>query len=143
MQCILGINKRFSRKAIVVKEYHLDVGIIQVFDDYIVCIFEEGSTVALEQAYQIIGISETHFKGKKFGYISLRKNAYGIDPAIYTYLRELDNLKALAIVSKKEIDMHNFKIEKIFYRKNIAFFIEYENAVSWVKKHLTKRKKSA
>lgn len=131
----------FSKKTIVVKEYHLDIGIVQVFDDYMVSIFEEGSTLTLERAYQIIGISEIHFRSKKFGYISFRKNSYAIDPVIYTYLRGLENLKAFAIVSKKEIDMHNFKIEKMFYKKNMEFFIEYDNAVSWIKKRISKKNK--
>lgn len=131
----------FSKKTVIVKEYHLDIGIIQVFDDYMVSIFEEGSTLTLERAYQIIGISEIHFRSKNFGYISLRKNSYAIDPVIYTYLRGLENLKAFAIVSKKEIDMHNFKIEKMFYKKNMEFFIEYENAVAWIKKRVAKKNK--
>ncbi len=130
----------FTRKAIVVKEYHLDIGIVQVYDDYMVSTFEEGATITLERAYQIIGISEIHFRGKDFGYISLRRNSYAIDPIIYTYIRGLDNLKAFAIVSKKEIDMHNFKIEKMFYKKNMEFFIEYDNAFAWIKKRLKKRK---
>ncbi|WP_394973188.1 STAS/SEC14 domain-containing protein [uncultured Croceitalea sp.] len=135
------MNMGFSKKTVIVKEYHLDIGIIQVFDDYMVSIFEEGSTLTLERAYQIIGISEIHFRGKNFGYISLRKNSYAIDPVIYTYLRGLENLKAFAIVSKKEIDMHNFKIEKMFYKKNMEFFIEYENAVAWIKKRVAKKNK--
>lgn len=124
----------------VIKEYSLDIGTVYVYDNYIVSTFDEGSTVTLERAYQIIGISEIHFRNKKFGYISLRKNSYAIDPIIYTYLRGLENLKAFAIVSKKEIDMHNFKIEKMFYKKNMEFFIEYENAVSWIKKRLKRKK---
>ena len=132
----------FTKKTIIVKEYQLDIGTVQVYDDYMVSTFEEGATVTLERAYQIIGISEIHFRNKPFAYISLRKNSYAIDPVIYTYLRGLDNLKAFAIVSKKEIDMHNFKIEKLFYKKNMEFFIEYENALAWVKKRLkSKRKK--
>lgn len=130
----------FNKKAIIVKEYHLDIGTVQVYDNYIVSTFEEGATVTLERAYQIIGISEIHFRGKDFGYISLRKNSYAIDPIIYTYLRGLENLKALAIVSKKEIDMHNFKIEKMFYKNQMEFFIEYENAIKWIKKRLKKKK---
>lgn len=126
---------------VIIKEYQLDIGIVQVFDNYLVSIFEEGVTLTLERAYQIIGISEIHFREKKFGYISLRKNSYAIDPVIYTYLRGLDNLKALAIVSKKEIDMHNYNIEKMFYKKNMKFFIEYENAIEWVKKRLSKKDK--
>ena len=126
----------FTKKPIVLKEYHLDIGTVKVFDNFMVATFDEGATITLERAYQIIGISEIHFRGRKFGYISLRKNSYAIDPIIYTYLRGLDNLKAFAIVSKKEIDMHNFKIEKLFYKKNMEFFIEYENAIVWIKKRL-------
>lgn len=125
-----------TKKTVVVREYHLDIGMIQVFDNYMVANFDEGATVTLERAYQIIGISEIHFRDMDFGYISLRKNSYAIDPTIYNYLRGLDNLKAFAIVSKKEIDMHNFKIEKLFYKKSMEFFIEFENALAWVKKKL-------
>lgn len=137
----MGMKIGFTKKAIVVKEYNLDIGVVQVFENYIVAIFDEGATLTLERAYQIIGISEIHFRGKEFGYVSLRKNSYAIDPIVYTYVRELDNLKAFAIVSKKEIDMHNFKIEKMFYKKNMEFFIEYENALAWVKKRLKKKKR--
>jgi len=125
-----------TKKAIVVREYQLDIGTIQVFDDYMVATFDEGATVTLERAYQIIGISEIHFRNKNFGYISQRKNSYAVDPTIYNYLRGLENLKAFAIVSKKEIDMHNFKIEKLFYKKNMEFFIEFENALVWIKKRV-------
>ena len=129
------------KKPIVVREYQLDIGIVQVYDDFMVSTFDEGATLTLERAYQIIGISEIHFRGKDFGYISLRKNSYAVDPTIYNYIRGLENLKAFAIVSKKEIDMHNFKIEKLFYKKNMEFFIEYDNAVAWVRKRLKKKKK--
>lgn len=125
-----------TRKKVIVREYELEVGKIQVFDDYMVSMFDEGATLTLERAYQIIGISEIHFRNKNFGFISLRKNSYAIDPTIYNYLKELDNLKAFAIVSVKEIDMHNFKIEKLFYKKPMKFFIEYDNALRWVKRRI-------
>ncbi len=125
-----------SKKTVVVREYQLEVGKIQVFDNYMVSVFEDGSTLTLERAYQILGIAEIHFRDKDFGYISLRKNSYAIDPNVYTYLRGLDNLKAFAIVSVKEIDMHNFKIEKLFYKKPMKFFIQYENALAWVKRRV-------
>lgn len=125
-----------TKKTIIVREYQLETGLVQVFDNYMVAIFEEGVTVTLERAFQIIGISEIHFRDKDFGYISLRKNSYAIDPTVYNYLREMENLKAFAIVSIKEIDMHNFKIEKMFYKKPMKFFIEYDNALAWVKKRV-------
>jgi len=127
-----------SKKTVVVKEYQLEVGKIQVFENYMVSIFEDGATLTLERAYQILGIAEIHFRNRDFGYISLRKNSYAVDPTVYTYLRSLDNLKAMAIVSVKEIDMHNFKIEKLFYKKPMKFFIQYENALAWVKRRVKK-----
>ena len=127
------------KKTIVVREYHLDIGVVQVFENYMVSIFDEGATLTLERAYQIIGISEIHFREKNFGFISLRKNSYAIDPTIYTYLRELKNLKALAVVSVKEIDMHNFKIEKLFYKRPMKFYIDYDNALAWVKRRVKRK----
>ncbi|WP_445384705.1 STAS/SEC14 domain-containing protein [Robiginitalea sp. IMCC44478] len=125
------------KKTVIVREYLLDVGKIQVFDNYMVSIFDEGATLTLERAYQIIGISEIHFRDKDFGFISFRKNSYAIDPIVYTYLRELDNLKAFAIVSSKEVDMHNFNIEKMFYKKPMKFFIDYNNALRWVRRRIS------
>ncbi len=125
-----------AKKKVIVREYQLEIGKVQVFDNYMVSIFDEGATLTLERAYQIIGISEIHFRNKSFGFISLRKNSYAIDPTIYNYLKELENLKAFAIVSVKEIDMHNFKIEKLFYKKPMKFFIEYDSALKWVKRRV-------
>jgi len=127
------------KKTIIVREYQLDIGLVQVFDNFMVTIFNEGITLTLERAYQIIGISEIHFHEKDFGFISYRKNAYAIDPAIYNYLRELEHLQAFAIVSIKEMDMHNFKVEKLFFKKSMKFFIEYQNAVKWVRRKLKER----
>jgi hypothetical protein len=130
------MNVDSAKKKLIVREYELEIGKIQVFENYMVSIFDEGATLTLERAYQIIGISEIHFRNKKFGFISLRKNSYAIDPTIYNYLKELENLSAFAIVSIKEIDMHNFKIEKLFYKKPMKFFIEYDNALKWVKRRV-------
>ena len=134
------MNVGSRKKTIIVREYNLGIGIVQVYENYMVAILEEGATLTLERTYQIIGISEIHFRDKPFGYISLRKHSYAIDPTVYTYLRDLENMKAFAIVSVKEIDMHNFKIEKLFYKKPMKFFIEYDNALSWVKKRVKSAK---
>jgi hypothetical protein len=128
-----------TKKKVIVREYKLEIGKVQVYENYMVSIFDEGATLTLERAYQIIGISEIHFRNKNFGFISLRKNSYAIDPTIYNYLKELENLKAFAIVSVKEIDMHNFKIEKLFYKKPMKFFIEYDNALRWIKTRLKRK----
>ncbi len=129
-----------KKKTVVVREYQLDIGTVQVYQNYMVASFDEGTTITLERAYQMIGISEIHFRDTDFAYISLRKNSYAVDPTVYNYLRGMDNLKAFAIVSKKEIDMHNFNIEKMFYKKPMEFFIEFDNALAWVQKRLKPKK---
>ena len=123
-----------AKKTVIVREYLLDVGKIQVYDNYMVSIFDEGATLTLERAYQIIGISEIHFRDRNFGFISHRINSYAIDPTVYTYLRQLDNLKAYAVVSNKEVDMHNFHIEKLFYKKPMKIFVDYHKGLEWVRK---------
>ncbi|ADV50203.1 hypothetical protein Celal_2925 [Cellulophaga algicola DSM 14237] len=133
---IRGMSIEQSKKKIIVQEYHLETGTIQVYDDYMVATFDEGATITLERAYQMIGIAEIHFREKNFGYISLRKNSYALDPNVYSYIREIENLKAFAVVSVKEIDMHNFKIEKLFYKNSMKFFIEFDNALSWIKRRV-------
>ena len=124
---------------VIIKEYVLEIGTVKVYDNYMVATFNEGSTVTLERAYQVIGISEIHFRDRPFGFISFRKHSYAIDPTIYAYVRELENLKAFAIVSVKEMDMHNFSIEKMFYKKPMKFFIDYNNALAWVKRRVAKK----
>lgn len=124
------------KKTVIVREYELENGKVQVYDNYMVSMFDEDAVLTMETAYQVIGISEIHFRNKNFGIISLRKNSYAVDPITYTYMRQLKNLKAFAIVSVKEIDMHNFKIEKLFYKKPMKFFIEFDNALAWVKRRV-------
>jgi len=124
------------KKTIIVREYQLDIGKVQVFDDYMVSIFDEGSTITKERVFQIIGIMEIHFRNKNFGYISLRKKSYAIDPMVYNQIREIENIKAFAVVSIKEIDMHNFNIERLFYKKPMKFFIDQDNALMWVKRRV-------
>ena len=46
-----------TKKKVIVREYELETGKIQVYDNYMVSIFDEGATLTLERAYQIIGIT--------------------------------------------------------------------------------------
>ncbi|NKI28329.1 STAS/SEC14 domain-containing protein [Arenibacter sp. 6A1] len=130
------MNSGQSKNGLVVKEYMLESGLVKVYNDYVISIFNEGTTITLERLLQLLRIMEIHYENKNFGYISIRKNSYAIDPMIYSYLRELDCLKAFAIVSVKEIDMYNFNIEKLFYKKPMKFFIDQENALTWVKRRI-------
>lgn len=122
----------------VIKIYELEIGSVCVYDNYMIAQLNEGITLTLERVFELIGISEVHFRGRNFAYITIRNNSYAVDPTVYTHLQSLANLKAIAIVSKKDIDKQNFKIEKHFYGNNtMQLFKELEDALIWVKSMLS------
>ncbi|WP_340198855.1 STAS/SEC14 domain-containing protein [Ascidiimonas sp. W6] len=120
-----------------IKCYKLEIGEVWVYEDFMVSKLNEGIVVTLERIFELIGISEVHFRDRNFAYITIRDNSYSIDPTIYIHIKNLSNLKAFAIVSVKAADKHNFKIEKHFFEsKPMRLFNRKEDAIAWVKKHL-------
>ncbi len=115
----------------VVKTYTLDIGKVTVYDNYMVAILNEGITLTLERAFELVGISEIHFRYRPFVYITIRKNSYAVDPTLYTQIFLLENLKGIAIVSDKEVDAHNIIIEKHFFKKPMTLHKTLHEAVSW------------
>lgn len=121
----------------IIKCYKLEIGEVVVYEDFMVAKLNEGIILTLERTFELIGISEIHFRDKNFGYITLRDNSYSIDPTIYIHIKNLSNLKAFAIVSAKAADKHNFKIEKHFFEpKPMRLFDTKEEAILWVKRQL-------
>src|SRR5690606_21390178 len=92
----------------------------------------DGIDFNLEHISALINIAEIHFNNKDFGYISLRKNSYALDPSVYKYLKELPTLKGIDIVSENELFKHNFKIEKYFYGNKMKLFKNVETAGEWI-----------
>ncbi|MEM6687694.1 MAG: STAS/SEC14 domain-containing protein, partial [Bacteroidota bacterium] len=59
-----------------------------------------------------------------------------VDPMVYLKVFEIQNLKAIAIVSDKFIDAHNVKIEKHFFNKPMQVFKTQKEAVIWINSFL-------
>lgn len=116
----------------LIKIYELDFGNIEVYSNVAVGIVNDGIDFNLEHISALINIAEIHFSNKNFGYISLRRNSYALDPSVYKYLKELPNLKGIAIVSDNELFKHNFKIEKYFYGNKMKLFQNVDSASEWV-----------
>ncbi|WP_335964436.1 STAS/SEC14 domain-containing protein [Galbibacter sp. PAP.153] len=116
----------------LIKAYTLDFGYIEIYPNFAIGSMNDGIDLTLENISSLASLAEIHYRNKNFGYISLRKNSYAIDPALYAYIKEVENLKAVAIVSTKEIFKHNYKIEKYFYGKEMKLFRNIENAIQWV-----------
>jgi len=119
-----------------IQKYILNIGKIKIYEDYMVAQLNEGITLNVETVHEIILIAEKHFPKKPFAYITIRKNSYAVDPMLYLKVFEIENLKAIAIISSKFIDNHNVKIEKHFFNKPMNIFKTLSEAVSWAKQYL-------
>ncbi|AXG71989.1 hypothetical protein KORDIASMS9_04250 [Kordia sp. SMS9] len=119
-----------------IKKYTLQIGKVEIYENYMVAQLNEGITLNLETVAEIILIANKHFPTEPFAYITIRKNSYAVDPMLYLKVFEIENLKAIAIVSSKFIDNHNVKIEKHFFNKPMRVFKTLEEAITWSKTYL-------
>lgn len=110
----------------------LDLGEFQVFDNYVVVIMNEGITVEPEHNDVLVEISEKYFSNRPFGYITIRKNSYGVNPLVYLSTSKLENLVAFAVVCNDGLKESNLKIEKLFFKKPFKHFKELKDAEKWV-----------
>ncbi|SFU37714.1 hypothetical protein SAMN05216480_10262 [Pustulibacterium marinum] len=116
--------------------YKLDYATVYIYDYFMLSTVNEGVVFDKEKCNEFMSIANTYFKDKSFAYISLRNQSYTVDPTCYFYLRNLTNLKAMAIVSTKEIDFFNFNIENFFYKKNMKIFHDKKSAYIWINRVL-------
>ncbi|WP_282148286.1 hypothetical protein [Algibacter lectus] len=107
------------------------VGVMQVYENYVIGIVNEGETVTDLSNADLFKIAKTHFKNKKFVYISHRINSYAVDPVIYIQASKIENLVGFAIVSSKKIARINSQIEQIFSKKPLKTFAEINDATEW------------
>ncbi len=119
-----------------IKKYTLQIGEVAVYENYMVAQLNEGITLNLDSIKEIFYIKKEHFSEKDFAYITIRKNSYAVDPMMYLKVLEIQNLKAIAIVSDKFIDNHNIKIEKHFFIKPMNIFKTLPEAITWATSHL-------
>ncbi|MEM6718092.1 MAG: STAS/SEC14 domain-containing protein [Bacteroidota bacterium] len=114
-----------------IKKYTLQVGEVEIYHNYMLAVINEGVTMNIDTASEVILIANKHFSATPFVYITVRKNSYSVDPMVYLKVIEIETLKAIAIVSDKFIDNHNVKIEKHFFNKPMQIFKTQEEAISW------------
>ena len=118
------------------KKYVLHIGEVEIYDDFMLAQLNEGITLNIDTVGEILIIGRKHFPKKPFGYITIRKNSYAVDPTMYLKIFEIENLKAIAIVSEKIMDTHNIKIEKHFFNKPMNIFKSLPEAIIWVNTNL-------
>ena len=109
-----------------------DLGIFYIYSKYAIGVIHEGINLTnLQQLSILVAVCEKHFGLQEFVYISYRLNSYSIDPTLYSYLLEMKNLAGIGIVTRNELYKQNFKVEKVFYSKNMRIFDKLEEAIKW------------
>ena len=111
---------------------------VEVYNNYIVVVMHEGINLTPKKNEVLLNIAIKYFKNTPFGYITHRIHSYSVDPSIYFETSKIENLVAFAVVSSKQINITNSKLEKIFYKNPFQHFIELEDAISWIKEEVSK-----
>ncbi len=107
-------------------------GEVQIFENFVIAIMDEGTTVRPEDNEELLKIANTYFSGRPFGYITHRINSYAVDPMVYLQTSKIDNLIAFAVVSTDGIKESNIELEKLFLSKPFRHFRDMEEAKEWI-----------
>ncbi len=116
----------------MVTSFTLDFADVQIFKKFVVVIMKEGVIVKPEYNAELVNISEKYFKNKLFGYITYRKNSYSVNPMVYLKTSEIENLVGIAVVCIDGLKASNLEVEKIFLKKPLKQFNNFDDAKLWI-----------
>tara|TARA_B100001093_G_scaffold347263_1_gene331874 strand:+ start:12836 stop:13222 length:387 start_codon:yes stop_codon:yes gene_type:complete len=120
-----------------VATYELEYGLVKVSAKTIHVYFNVDAIIDLETVYQLIGISEVHFRNQTFGVLLDYQNQYTIDPHALNFLAKVEHFKGLALLTHQQKAILNFGIVKLFFEKPIEVFYSLENAELWLSNKIT------
>ena len=109
----------------------IPIGVIHIYENYVVSIINEGETVTVKSNDALAEIANTYFKSRHFIYIANRINSYAVDPRVYKKTSLINNLIGFAVVSENLVALSNAKIEKLFFSRPFESFTTMEDAVNW------------
>lgn len=112
-----------------------EFGLVRIYQNILIAELNEGVLFNAENNQELLAIGKEVFENKPYGYISLRKKSYAVDPMVYREAARAENLKAIAVVSENElIKLNAHKVERQFYKDPDSFevFDNLEEAVNWI-----------
>ncbi|MAJ37688.1 MAG: hypothetical protein CMC19_07145 [Flavobacteriaceae bacterium] len=115
-----------------VATYELEYGLVKVSAKTMHVFFNADAIMDLETVYQLIGISEVHFRDQTFGVLLDYQNQFTIDPHALNFLAQVEHFKGLALLTHQQKAILNFGIVKLFFEKPIEVFYSLENAELWL-----------
>ena len=113
----------------------LEFGQVRIFQNILIAELNEGVLFNASNNSELLKIGNEVFKNRPYGYISLRKNSYAVDPLVYREAALAENLKAIAVVSENElIKLNAHNVERQFYKDSGSFevFDSLEEAINWI-----------
>ncbi len=117
------------------KKVELDFGVVWIDDKILVSELHEGVLLDVENNRKILALGQEIFEGEAYGYISHRINSYAVDPMVYRESAEDERLRAIAVVSSKDMARKSAQLEKKFYTNKNSFqiFSSLDEARDWIK----------
>ncbi|MDY8138986.1 hypothetical protein [Aquimarina sp. 2201CG5-10] len=115
----------------MITSYILDFCTVEIYEDYLKVVMNEGVTVSPEHNNILLEMVERHFKHKAFLYITHRINSYSVNPTIYLETAKIPNLVGFAVVSDDPQQKIQAKIEKTFFSKEFKEFNTLTEALEW------------
>ena len=85
-----------------VATYELEYGLVKVSANSMHVFFNANAIVDLETVYQLIGISEIHFRNQSFGVLLDYQQQYTIDPHALNFLAKIEHFKGLALLTHQQ-----------------------------------------
>ncbi len=118
----------------VEKVYHLDIGTLNFFSNYLVSEINEGVTLGAKNIVKITDLVKNHFdESDIFGYISNRINPYAIIPTdLHLMSNGFKSPPKIAIVNYSQRALQVAGYERKFWPTGVSFFRNLPLAVSWV-----------
>jgi NDP-sugar pyrophosphorylase family protein len=122
---------------IVLKELNYSFGDIYIFDNYVVSEIKEGVDFSWEHHAKKIVSDITDYLGtdrEDIIYISHRIHSYSVVPMDWLkFFKNSFSLKAYGVISYKNSNVSNSKVESLFFNKKIQRFDSLDSAIKWAK----------
>jgi len=120
----------------------LNFGTVTFYDNYAICIINEGENISIEKNRILIELALNYYKGKSFSFIVNREYSYSVDPMIYREISKIDTLTSIAVASTKSRIIESCQIEKLFSTKPFELFTDINIAIKWATNILSIDKKN-
>ncbi len=115
-----------------IKSVNLDFTSLEFYNNYVVSVVKEDIIFSHSHFSTIAENCNDFYNGKKFAYISNRKNNFNVDPTVYVKLEEIrKNLIGIAIVSDNVSSLKMAAFERNFSKAEFTIFLELDNAIEW------------